>query len=153
MAAPTSWGTIEGTMIRFQSFGGVVLDDSGRILLREVAGHYKGYVWTFPKGRQDAGDTPEETALREVREETGVEAEVIAEVPGVFSGLESDTRYFLMRPVKDHGDFDPETAAVAWVPLDEAERFLSLTEHETGRERDLAVLHAIRSRSIAKTNA
>jgi 8-oxo-dGTP diphosphatase len=54
---------------RFTSFGGVLFDEQGRVLLRKVTNSYKGYVWTFPKGRQEDG-SPEQTALREVREET-----------------------------------------------------------------------------------
>lgn len=138
---------------RFTSYGGAVLDEHGRLLLREVAGHFKGYVWTLPKGRADPDETPEQTALREVREETGIEAEIVGQVPGIFSGLESETRYFLMRPLRDHGHHDPETARVGWFQLDEAERLLGLTTHATGRERDLAILYAIRSSSMASTKA
>lgn len=135
-------------MQRFVSYGGAVLDEHGRLLLREVAGHHKGYVWTLPKGRTDSGELPKQTALREVREEAGVEAEIIGEVPGVFSGLESETRYFLMRLVHDHGDHDHETARVGWFELDEAEALLQLTTHVTGRERDLAVLRAVASMCV-----
>ena len=38
---------------------------------------WQGYVWTFPKGRPDAGETPERAALREVKEETGYSTKVI----------------------------------------------------------------------------
>jgi 8-oxo-dGTP pyrophosphatase MutT (NUDIX family) len=132
-------------MSRFVSYGGAVLDERSRILLREVSRHHKGYVWTLPKGRLDPGDTPEQTALREVREEAGVEAEIVGEIPGVFSGLESETRYFLMRFVHDHGDHDDETSRVGWFDFAEAEQLLGLTTHATGRERDLAVLRAVAS--------
>lgn len=141
-------GTVMG---RFAACGGVVFDERGLLLLREVAMHHKGYVWTFPKGRVEPGEPPEETALREVREEAGVEAEIVGEVPGVFAGLESETRYFLMRLVRDHGDHDGETSRVGWFDLVEAEVLLRMTTHATGRERDLAVLQAVRlSHSAAK---
>jgi ADP-ribose pyrophosphatase YjhB (NUDIX family) len=132
-------------MSRFVAYGGAVFNEHGHLLLREVAGHHKGYVWTFPKGRTELGEAPERTALREVREESGVEAEIVGEIPGVFSGLESETRYFLMRLVRDHGDPDSETARVGWFDLAEAERLLRLTTHAAGRERDLAVLRAVAS--------
>ncbi len=51
--------------------GGVVVkkeDDALRVLLiKDSYGH-----WTWPKGHAEAGETPEETALREISEETGL---------------------------------------------------------------------------------
>jgi len=63
-----------------KAFGGVVINSSGQVLLREPAGHYKGDVWTFAKGRPDPGESPEQTALREVLEETGYRAEIAAKI-------------------------------------------------------------------------
>jgi 8-oxo-dGTP diphosphatase len=60
--------------------------DKGRVLLRRPKGDFDGYVWTFPKGRPDAGETPEQAALREVKEETGYSAKVIGKLPGSFRG-------------------------------------------------------------------
>jgi 8-oxo-dGTP diphosphatase len=54
--------------------------------LRRPKGDFDGYVWTFPKGRPDAGETPEQAALREVKEETGYSAKVIGKLPGSFRG-------------------------------------------------------------------
>ena len=68
-----------------KAYGGVVLD-KGRVLLRRPKGDFDGYVWTFPKGRPDAGETPEQAALREVKEETGYSAKVIGKLPGSFRG-------------------------------------------------------------------
>lgn len=53
------------------AYGGVLLNAEGQVLLREPTNHFDGYVWTFAKGRPELGDEPEQTALREVREETG----------------------------------------------------------------------------------
>jgi hypothetical protein len=63
-------------------FGGVLIDEQGRVLLREPTNHFGGYVWTFPKGGSERGETPEATALREVLEETGYEAEIVCRLPG-----------------------------------------------------------------------
>ncbi len=48
--------------------GGVVLNPEGRILFI----HRRG-IWDLPKGKAEPGETPENTALREVVEETGIE--------------------------------------------------------------------------------
>jgi 8-oxo-dGTP pyrophosphatase MutT (NUDIX family) len=127
-----------------KAYGGVVLGDDGRVLLRKVTGSYKGYVWTFPKGRPDEGETPEETALREVREETGHECEIVGVLGKPFRGLDTMTTYFVMRSLRDHGDFHRETCDVRWATFDEARYLLDLTEHEEGRQRDQKVLKAAR---------
>ncbi len=82
-----------------RAYGGVVIDADRRILLRRPRGDFDGYVWTFPKGRPDAGETTEQAALREVKEETGYSAKVVGKVPGSFKGGISVTEYFLMSPV------------------------------------------------------
>ena len=53
------------------AFGGILVREDGKILLREPKGHYGGYVWTFAKGGANAGGSAEDAALREVHEETG----------------------------------------------------------------------------------
>lgn len=128
------------------AYGGVVVDAGGFILLREPSNHFDGYVWTFPKGRPDKGETPEEAALREVREETGYGARIIAKLEGSHIGGTTVTEYFMMEPVGHPGAFDSETAAIRWATLDEAKALISKTTNQKGRERDLAVLNAVMKR-------
>ena len=52
------------------AYGGVLIDPSGRVLLREPTGHFGGYAWTYAKGRPDPGESPSDAALREGRERT-----------------------------------------------------------------------------------
>ena len=51
------------------SAGGVVLVGNAILLLKKYNGD-----WVLPKGKVEPGETHEETALREVKEETGVKA-------------------------------------------------------------------------------
>ena len=125
------------------AFGGIVIDAQNQILLREPKGHYGGYVWTFAKGRPDPRETPEQTALREVREELGVEARIVKEIPGVFKGDTSTTQFYLMRHVADLGAPSDETLTTRWVSLSEARSLIKKTKSATGRQRDLAVLDAV----------
>ncbi len=128
-----------------QAYGGVLLRASGHILLREPADHFDGYVWTFPKGKPDPGETPEMTALREVLEETGYRAEILGVLPGVFcSGLSSNA-YYVMRPVGEQGSFQWETHSTRWVDFKEAAVLLSASINAKGRDRDLAVLAAVQA--------
>ena len=125
------------------SFGGVVIDDEGRVLLREPSNHWDGYVWTFAKGRRDAGESEEAAALREVREETGVEARIMAPIAGVFrGGGAGTTRYWLMGAVTAGGALDGETASVRWATESEARGLIAQSTNARGRKRDLLVLDA-----------
>jgi 8-oxo-dGTP diphosphatase len=122
------------------AYGGIIINDQGKILLREAHHHYDGYVWTFPKGRQKPGETPEETALREVFEETGIKTEIKGRLPGVYEGGTTENIYFLMSFIEDTGKFDGETQSVRWVTPEEARDLISMTTNQTGRKRDLRVL-------------
>ncbi len=126
-----------------RAFGGVVVDPVVRVLLREVAGHYDGYVWTFAKGRPEAGESPRQTALREVHEEMGVQARILLPLPGTFEGGTTQTQFFLM--VVDPAQVSlahrcQETAGLRWALPDEAARLLLLSSNALGRERDLRIL-------------
>jgi 8-oxo-dGTP pyrophosphatase MutT (NUDIX family) len=125
------------------SFGGVVINGAEEVLLVEPKNHYDGYVWTFPKGRSRVGERPEETAKREVREETGELVCIIGDVPGLYAGGTTINRYFLMRPgpmvaITDHREIE----ACRWVSYGDARGLLRKTTNEIGMKRDLAVLDA-----------
>ena len=125
------------------AFGGVLVRDDGKILLREPKGHYGGYVWTFPKGRADVGERATEAALREVHEETGYRARITGRLPGVFKGDTSTTVFFLMEPVGTQGLVGAETATTVWVDLKQAKALVSLNKTAAGRARDLNVINAV----------
>jgi 8-oxo-dGTP pyrophosphatase MutT (NUDIX family) len=128
---------------KWLSFGAVLFEDHDRVLLRRPANEFDGYVWTFAKGRLEKGATPEETALREVFEETGYRAAIVGEVPGAFAGGTSTNHYYLMVPSGAPEPFDPgETDEVRWVDAEEAAALIHQTRNLAGRERDLAVLEA-----------
>jgi ADP-ribose pyrophosphatase YjhB (NUDIX family) len=102
------------------AYGGVLLNDEKNVLLRRPKGDFDGYVWTFAKGKEEPGSTPEGTALREVKEETGYTAEIVGKLPGRFEGGTSITEFFLMRPLGEPEAFDKsETEAVIWITFEE----------------------------------
>jgi 8-oxo-dGTP pyrophosphatase MutT (NUDIX family) len=125
-----------------QAYGGVVIDATGKVLLRMPNNHFGGYVWTFAKGRPKPGQTPEQAALCEVEEETGWVCEIVSKIPGSFSGTTTMTEYFLMKPVRDIGTFDCETQRIVWASPDVAQEMIAQTRNVTGRARDLVVLNA-----------
>ncbi|HUF93473.1 MAG TPA: NUDIX hydrolase, partial [Candidatus Limnocylindria bacterium] len=109
------------------SAGGLVVDDDGRILLIRARDLRNQPVWTLPKGTLQAGETSADAALREVREETGYECEVVRELEAVTYWFQRDgqrirktVRWYLMRPVEKVGDHDHEVDEVEWADRAEA---------------------------------
>ena len=136
------------------SAGGVVVRRlRGRWMLAAIrpGGKAKG-VWALPKGLVAEGEKPEDTALREVAEETGVEA--------VSLGKLGDVRYvytragerifkivsfYLLRYRRGRlGDLPPEVAfevaEARWLPLVEAPSLLAYKGEREMAERALALL-------------
>jgi len=123
---------------RATSAGGVVIRTvDGRVEVALV--HRRSpRLWALPKGTPDSGETLEETALRETREETGLEVEIEAPITAIrYYFVRGTTRFhktvhfFLMRAtggsVDDH---DAEFDEASWVGVDEA---LALLTHATER--------------------
>lgn len=127
------------------AYGGVVISRDGYFLLREVKNHFDGYVWTFAKGRPDKGESPRETALREVWEEMGVRASILTPIEGEFVGGTTINRFFLMLTDRDGADLsfeNRETSGLKWATPEEARRLIGQTTNVKGRERDLAIVDA-----------
>ena len=85
--------------------------------------------WSLPKGTRDPGESGEDAALREVREEIGLECTLGEELPHVEyqdrKGREKVVRYWLMDV--EGGEFAPndEVDEVRWVDVDEAAALLN----------------------------
>ena len=84
--------------------------------------------WTLPKGKLDAGESWEDAALREVREETGLDCELGPEAGRTFyvdhGGRDKEARYFWMSAAGD-AVAQNEIDEVRWVPLADAPALLS----------------------------
>ena len=130
---------------RLVSAGGVVLDGAAaRVLLITMIGQDGRARWTLPKGGVEPGETHEDAAVREVREETGHTAAVIAPLrPISYSFLwrpdgvryHKTVHWFLMRwDGAEPGPTDGEVGEVAWVAADEVPARMA---HRS--ERDLVV--------------
>ena len=132
------------------SAGGVVLRD-GEILLVRTRDMKGRPVWTFPKGKLDLGETSEQAAVREVREETGWVCQLADELPRSDYWFQRDghrvkktVRWFRMSPVERTDEPDDEIDEVAWVPVAEAfgrltyESDRKLLETATGEGRPKA---------------
>ena len=115
------------------SAGGVVYrrsDDGVEIVLAARRTRRGDLAWGLPKGLIEPEETPEEAAVREVREETGLEAEVEASLGDiryfyVWEGVRvrKAVHFFLMRATGgDVSLHDHEMEDVQWFPLSVALR-------------------------------
>lgn len=117
------------------SAGGVVFRGYGAEREVLVCGRSGDGLWCLPKGTPEAGESMEETALREVREETGVEVAiegVVGDIKYWFSRPEQGVRYFktvrhyLFRPVGgDISLHDHEFDDVQWLAAQQALKLLT----------------------------
>jgi 8-oxo-dGTP pyrophosphatase MutT (NUDIX family) len=135
----------------FSAGGVLVRTIRGRPMLAAIRpqGRRKG-LWALPKGGIDPGESAAEAAVREVREETGVEGRLVEKLGDVryvytasWEGASGErifkiVSFFLLRAGRGRiGEIDEamriEVAEARWLPLDEAPRLLAY-----GGEREMA---------------
>lgn len=107
--------------------------------------HHPTEIWALPKGNIDAGEKPEETALREVAEETGLRARPVGKLGDIKYVYTWDGErifkvvsfYLLAYASGRLGDIPPEhaheVADTRWLPLADAPSVLAY-----GGEREMA---------------
>jgi 8-oxo-dGTP pyrophosphatase MutT (NUDIX family) len=128
---------------------------AGAVLVRRLQGRWMmaairpggkpAGVWALPKGQIEPGDRGEETALREVIEETGARGRSLGKLGDVRYWFNWDgervfkvVSFFLVRYTGGRlgeiaDEFRHEVAEVRWLPLEEAPRLLAY-----GGEREMA---------------
>ena len=79
------------------SSGGVIYKKDGGTIKIALISRKKGEIWGLPKGKVEKNESPDVTALREVKEETGLEGEIekkIGDINYYYYSKQNDTRYF-----------------------------------------------------------
>lgn len=116
------------------SAGGVIYRQGAEGVEIVLVGRRRERLWALPKGKPDGDEDAEQTALREVREETGLEARIeqsLGEVTYTYTGVDGrrvhkKVVYFLMQAIDGNmAEHDHEFDDVAWMHLSEAERLLT----------------------------
>ncbi len=118
------------------SAGGIVLKKEQDKVFVLMAQHAQHHGWGFPKGHigdKQEGESKEATAVREVKEETGINAEILEEAgeETYWYKWNGERRkktvfYFIMKHLGgDFAEKDHEMENVEWVVLDEVEQKLT----------------------------
>ena len=121
-----------GPVERLVSAGGVVYHKSGNHMHVVLCGQLNPLKWALPKGTQEPSETMEQTAIREVREETGLDVQIVGALGSIdywFMRTQDRVRchktvhFYLMISTGGSMDkHDPEFDVVKWFPLADALR-------------------------------
>ena len=110
--------------------GGLVFKETSRGKLRVLVAHRPRYDdWGLPKGKADRGETPEETAVREVLEETGQHCRIVAPMDTmryrINDGIK-EVAWYAMRPLPDSPGFkkNDEIDEIRWLSRKQARALL-----------------------------
>lgn len=110
-------------------------------------------LWSLPKGHIEVGETAEQTAIREVAEETGVHGSVLAALGSIDYWFVTDgqrvhktVHHYLLRFASGElSDEDVEVSQVAWVPIPELpSRLAYADERRLARIAD-ELIHKLRT--------
>ena len=126
----------KGKLVREFSAGGAVFKKKGTNYLWLIMRPSGSERWQLPKGKIDPGETSEKTAVREVKEEGGVEAKPLKKIgtSQYFFFLKGKrifktVTYFLMEYLKDtQKGHDHEVEEILFLPLVEAEKKLTFED-------------------------
>lgn len=140
---------------RATSAGGVVHRSEGDRTEILLVHRRTPVLWALPKGTPDSGESIEETALRETREETGIEVEIESPLGSISYFFVRDrirfhksVHFFLMRPVGGSVDqHDHEFDEVRWFQLEEALEIMSYPTERDVVQRAAAMLEREEARA------
>ncbi|RRO13734.1 NUDIX hydrolase [Saccharopolyspora rhizosphaerae] len=104
-------------------------------------------LWSLPKGHIEPGETPEQTAVREVAEETGIIGRVVTAIGTIDYWFVAGNRrihktvhHFLLDAVGGElSDEDVEVTEVAWMPLGELDEVLAYADERRLVRRALSL--------------
>jgi 8-oxo-dGTP pyrophosphatase MutT (NUDIX family) len=136
------------------SSGGVVFrpkESSYEVALIRVARAGRETAWALPKGWVERGEDLEQAAVREVREETGLEGKVLRKLDEITyefyskaerSRISKTVHLFLLEYLSgDTADHDEEVEEARWFPIEEAIRTLTYKNEREVMEKAARLIH------------
>ena len=112
-------------MKKEKSCGAIVINNNNEILLVKTV---KGF-FGFPKGHVENDETEQETAIREVKEETNIDIEIISDKRFVFSYkvdgvIDKDVIFFIAKPISNNlKSQESEITESKWVDINIVESY------------------------------
>lgn len=120
------------------SSGGVIFKKSGNSFEIALISKRKGKIWCLPKGHVEEGEHLTETAVREVKEETGLTGEVLDKIGDIIYWYSNKDKkgdlikifkrvyFFLIKYINgETQNHDLEVEDVQWVTIEKACKILS----------------------------
>ncbi|WP_312098304.1 NUDIX domain-containing protein [Niallia sp.] len=107
----------------------IVINEQGEILL--IKGPKRG--WEMPGGQVEEGESLKDAAVREAKEESGIDIEIV-KFCGIFQNVNRSicNTLFLAKPVGGELATSPESLEVGFFPIDDA---LEMVTHKNFRQR------------------
>ena len=116
-------------MVKEKSCGTICFDGDKVLMVKHNAGHC-----AFPKGHVEEGETEFETAIRETKEETGIDVEIISDrrFVNTYSPKEDvikDVIFFIAKPLNlDLTRQESEIADLRWIDIDKASEYITFDD-------------------------
>jgi 8-oxo-dGTP pyrophosphatase MutT (NUDIX family) len=138
------------------SSGGVAFRQQGDAIEVALISVGKKARWQLPKGLVAPGEAPEQTALREVREEAGIETELVAPLDQIeywYYGQRRGERiryhkyvhFYLLRYLAgDVVDHDHEVNEARWVGVEQARSMLAFASERKVVEQAIALVYSFK---------
>lgn len=148
-----------------QAAGGIVLKKTPKGNLRVLVAHRPRYDdWSLPKGKVDPGETLEQTAVREILEETGYHCRIVAPLETtryrVGRGIK-EVSWYAMRPLPDSPGFkkNSEVDEVRWLSRAAAKKLVDydldrslIDGHDLRKISETGTIHLLRHAAAGNRN-
>ena len=134
-----------------KSCGGIIFYKTRQNVKMLLVKNNNGRYWSFPKGQIEEGETEQETAIREIREETGLDVTLVNNFREIseycpFGKIRKRVVFFLARAFTDNVRIqEEEIDSYIWVDLQQARKLCSYDNDLRIIEKAETTIHLMRS--------